>query len=478
MCPTFFLTTIYYKSYSYYFVLAIQELGTLNMKKVATLSVESCAKQNELENLYSTAEDMGNINLTDSIVVNIKEKLDHSATSDTSDCYIYRVPKNVRELNEAAYTPLLVSIGPYHYGERRLQPMEEFKMSYCKKFIESTNISVENYVEHVKLYEERARKCYEANLNITSLDFVTMILVDACFILEFMLRSQYTKLRQADDDLPSMQLKRIHINHDLVLLENQLPYFILDSIYRLDHPRFRTLWKEIYPNLSDLVSSFFNKYAQHDVPRIFKRPIMHFTDFIRTLHEPKRNNWDNENYEDSKFIVSATQLYDAGVKFQMVHEKCLLDVDFENQTLLIPRFELNDDKESLFRNLVALELHHYPYDTFIIDYFVFMDTLIDTSYDISLLVQNGVLNRTGDYWGAAHSFNNFCAGITHYNATSYLNPIHRKLNEHCKEPTHTLVATLKHDYFSTPFKTASTIAAILLLMLTLVSTVCSIIPIL
>lgn len=162
----------------------------------------------------------------------------------------------------------------------------------------------------------------------------------------------------------------------------------------------------------------------------------------------------------------------------MVRGKCLLDVDIKNQSLLIPCFELNDDKESLFRNLMALELHHYPYDTFIIDYFVFMDTLIDISYDINLLVQNGVLNRTGDYWGMARSFNNFCAGITHYNATSYLNHIYIKLNELCKEPTHTLVAILKHDYFSTPFKIASTIAAISLLMLTLTSTICSIISIL
>lgn len=123
---------------------------------------------------------------------------------------------------------------------RKDYTQEEFKMSYCNQFIEKTNISVENYVEHVKVYEERAHKCYEANLIITSLDFVAMILVDTCFILKFILRSQYTKLRQTDDDLPSMQLKRIHINHDLVLLENQFPYFILDSIYRLDHPRFRT----------------------------------------------------------------------------------------------------------------------------------------------------------------------------------------------------------------------------------------------
>lgn len=43
------------------------------MKNIATLSLESCAEESELENLYNTAEDMGNINFTDSIVINIKE---------------------------------------------------------------------------------------------------------------------------------------------------------------------------------------------------------------------------------------------------------------------------------------------------------------------------------------------------------------------------------------------------------------------
>ncbi|KAK2643489.1 hypothetical protein Ddye_025252 [Dipteronia dyeriana] len=44
-----------------------------------------------------------------------------------SDQYnsIYRVSKRLRESNEKAYTPQVVSIGPLHYGTKKLIPMED-----------------------------------------------------------------------------------------------------------------------------------------------------------------------------------------------------------------------------------------------------------------------------------------------------------------------------------------------------------------
>ncbi|KAM7493079.1 hypothetical protein LguiB_027688 [Lonicera macranthoides] len=49
-----------------------------------------------------------------------------------------------------------------------------------------------------------------------------------------------------------------------------------------------------------------------------------------------------------------------------------------------------------------------------------------------------------------------------------------KLNAYCKDPRHKWKATLKHDYFNSPWRTASTSAAIVLLALTFIQTVCSI----
>ena len=46
----------------------------------------------------------------------LKDELEISyAFSDT--CCIYKVPEQLREVNEKAYTPRLVSIGPIHHGK-------------------------------------------------------------------------------------------------------------------------------------------------------------------------------------------------------------------------------------------------------------------------------------------------------------------------------------------------------------------------
>lgn len=43
------------------------------------------------------------------------------------ECCIYRVPQNIRNVNEDAYTPKEISIGPFHHGKENLKKNEEMK---------------------------------------------------------------------------------------------------------------------------------------------------------------------------------------------------------------------------------------------------------------------------------------------------------------------------------------------------------------
>jgi hypothetical protein len=73
--------------------------------------------------------------------------------------------------------------------------------------------------------------------------------------------------------------------------------------------------------------------------------------------------------------------------------------------------------------------------------------------------------------------NNLNYGIYSENRRSDYNDLCKNLNSFYGNPWHKWKATLRRQYFSNPWRTAATIAAIILLLLTLVQTVCTIIQV-
>jgi hypothetical protein len=52
-------------------------------------------------------------------------------------------------VNEEAYTPEAISIGPFHHGDERLESMEN-KVTYFKIFVEKVELNVENLVTTIR----------------------------------------------------------------------------------------------------------------------------------------------------------------------------------------------------------------------------------------------------------------------------------------------------------------------------------------
>ena len=105
------------------------------------------------------------------------------------NCCIYKVPQKIRGIKPEAYTPQVVSIGPLHHGDKRFEPMEKLKLGYLKSFLERTNMKLEDCIGKLREKEGLIRDCYEETKLQSNDDFVTMILIDACFIIEYFLRS-------------------------------------------------------------------------------------------------------------------------------------------------------------------------------------------------------------------------------------------------------------------------------------------------
>ncbi|XP_023912549.1 UPF0481 protein At3g47200 [Quercus suber] len=328
---------------------------------------------NEDQNTQKEANLSGeNENKNDELVIEIREMFERPEIQSLTPGRIYKVPHHLRKWNEEAYTPQVISIGPFYHKNERLKAMEEHKERYFRSFVNRSNINLEYLVGTIREMEKSIRGCYEETIDLTSDRFVKMILVDACFILELLFKCSSGS--QTSDDPVVEEPRATIVMIDWLLLENQLPFIVIDKLHHL-----------VFPSLPDnalleLSILYFGKkfISEHTtLPKNLK--IEHFTDLVRTflLPPPEKRPKGNKKLPEH-YLFSATQLHKAGVKFKHGQCECNFDIKFEKGVLEIPTLVLNDLTEVVFRNIMALEQTCYIENAF-------MDLLINTGKDVDLL---------------------------------------------------------------------------------------------
>ncbi|KAJ9702535.1 hypothetical protein PVL29_004328 [Vitis rotundifolia] len=411
----------------------------------------------------------------------------------TTHC-IYRVPQKLRKANMEAYTPRVVSIGPLHHRKRwHLVAMEEHKLRYLQNFLSKTGKTLEECVEIIYRAEEKARGYYMESINMSREEFVKMILVDACFIIEVILGFPSRDTIKTGDRIYNKPRLFIDVRRDMTLLENQLPFFLLLSLYSLVAPPGPFAENQndyVYHLFLPLSVEFFKDYlpmpeakkSDEIVTEIKKKissphEIKHFVHLLIVCLQPSSPRKSPESTSFKFVIPTATHLREAGVRFCKLESKDkdndeLLDLDYKNGVLKIPHLKLQEKCESLFRNLIAYEECHDRTQTYITDYMYLMDHLINTTKDVNLLVRKGIIsNHLGDNHAVKNLFNRLLIDTTTCKETFHFARIYEELNKYYDSPWNIWKATLRHDYFSSPWRGASTIAAVILLLLTLIQTV-------
>ncbi|XP_041020536.1 UPF0481 protein At3g47200-like [Juglans microcarpa x Juglans regia] len=457
----------------------------------------------------------------------------------SNKCCIYRIPTCLRKLNEEAYTPEVISIGPFHHGSKRLEPMEKLKLKYFQRFMRRIDdFNVEILVNAIKLNEESVRSCYAETIKFSSDDFVKLILVDGIFIIELFheiwFKGSNWIIRENHILLNPISWQTIML--DFRLLENQLPFFALEILFTLAdvhvHPSFTSLAIKVFElegikhqkfpvNLGqqpirhfvDLTKALFlpssrkllSPHESNDIPRsadhlytanqLYKARVKfkvrsckylldltrHFADFARTFFLPSSRKLlvlpdESNDLPSADHLYSASQLYEAGVKFKVSASKCLLDLKFTNGTFEIPCINLDNETETTYRNIIAFEQCHYPHDSHFTDYIVLLTFLINTPKDADLLIRKGIIiNWLANSNSVASFINNLGTNIVYFSWKCAYRGLFQDLNAFYRNTKHTWKATLKRDYFGTPWKIASTAAAVTLLLLTLGQFICSII---
>ncbi|KAA8546381.1 hypothetical protein F0562_002880 [Nyssa sinensis] len=406
------------------------------------------------------------------ILHNINVKIHHLPSLLPEAC-IFRVHHRLRRVNADAYTPMLVSIGPYHHDNPKLRAMEEHKLRYFHSLLKrNREKTAERYVLLMEKLEDRARKFYAEPICLTRDNFVEMMLLDACFLIEFLRKRWSAELQDEDDPIFKSPWMRIQISLDMILLENQLPFFVLSELFDMTQiPNSHTTLLDLsiffitqtliapLSLISDIRGALGHKYVSES---------KHFLDLLHNVCRPSRR--PTSSNESCTQMPCLTELHEAGVSFQVVESRLhsCFDIKFAQGHLKIPNFIVDDSTETLFRNIIAYEQHssHVKPMCFT-DYITFMDNLINREKDVTALRLTGIMeNLLGDDEEVARIFNKMGDGIFIDSSAYYYSDLCGKLNKHCKTSWNRAMAKLRRNYFNNPWASISTIAAVFLISFT------------
>ncbi|KAL6188478.1 hypothetical protein ACLB2K_039870 [Fragaria x ananassa] len=287
------------------------------------------------------------------LVSQIKEKMENIAISVS----IFRVP------NEKKCAPDYVSIGPLHYKQLRDSKVsEDDKWRYCYALLNrkpNLEASLDTCVKALKQMEHKARRCYNEDISLTSDEFVRLMLIDTCFIIELFLKYSYKSLRSRRDPIFNSPVP--------------LPTQCTES-------------------LSELATRFFKYLIPGEYHR--EQEGHHLLDLIRHCILPTHPKLQSTGKKTPDYLDCVKKLKGAGVKFQCataVHS--FLDVNFTNGVFKMPPLLVHHCTETLLKNLIALEQRHIGDDPVqhITSYAYLMGCLIQSEKDVKLLRKKQIL---------------------------------------------------------------------------------------
>ncbi|KAM3190015.1 hypothetical protein ACQJBY_068321 [Aegilops geniculata] len=415
---------------------------------------------------------------------------------------IFRVAGPMRDRNRHLYEPQMVSVGPLHRGAARLRAMEEHKWRYLRDLLARGHAPLASYARAARALEPAARRRYAEPTEdlLPPRDFAEMLLLDGCFIVEFFLKGEDGAADALIDAAWAMQ----NVYSDLFLLENQLPFFVLERFYAIatggrgrDH----------------LVTSLLAKYLTVETPQdaaTAKPPdgeILHLLHLYYHWFLPPQDEdaavpsagGSNKVAEEEAFdewlakpmderlpwlLPSASELEDAGVTFRAKKSpRSLVDVTFRARdgVLEIPAVESYTNR-AMFANLLAYEQSRGRWELQrLMSYVVLMASVASHGRrDVEILQRAGVFVKGDEETAAFYAhLGELCGGAaagTPGVANNCYADMFRDVRGYCGRSWNRHRAVLAHDYFSNPWTSMSAAAAVLLLVLTVVQTVYTVLP--
>ncbi|KAL1321056.1 hypothetical protein HN51_065786 [Arachis hypogaea] len=425
----------------------------------------------------------------------MKEELQNDTkrlrTEESDKVCIYRVPTNMRQVEPKAYTPSIVSIGPCHRGAPRLQKMEILKKNLYRRLFDPNGANaskLDKAFETLEGIEDKVRSCYKEEIALESDEFLKMMLIDGSFVIQLL-----RDLSQQDGILQTSYLSSRWmlpvIRRDLIMLENQIPFFVLNELFDLTNTNSvsRQQQKQPRKSLKYLSLEFFYPLLQagsETIPpceKLDELEVDHFLHLLRYAIVKRRELKVEVEAEDQRYMIRpATELSEAGVKIKADKNpnRRLLNITFKKRPwlltreLTIPPLYMNDHRGTVLRNIAAFEKCHKGIKPDVTTYLFFFNGLINSAEDVALLHYKGVLHHSlGCDKEVAQLINNISKEMVLDKKESYLYEVVNAANKYCGNKYARMRAWLVHNYLSGWGVGISTIGAILALYFTMIQTV-------
>jgi hypothetical protein len=357
---------------------------------------------------------------------------------------MHRYPPGIRDLGDWCTVPKVVAIGPYHHRRDHLQKAEEVKhvaAHHCLKAYQMVNIINDPGLSIRDMYHEvivsvvediDARGLYDkdgmAGIGYVD-DFLPMMFYDACFLVIYMLRKAgglvepvlYDFFESNDDG----------IAHDIMLLENQIPWAVVDAILNkcAFNPlaklnKFIARWKDGW-----LQDRAFKEEEEPSAPekpsgKIYNGKPPHLLGLLKfhmvggessTSTRTEVATPDLERMKSIPISAGAIELAEMGISLtaKKTTDELPVDMGLRNRWVIFAKLpmtplSLNDLRASWLVNMAALELCTTPdffmdrdkkkvkhEDSAVCSYLLLFCMLMHREEDVHELRKKGILKGAG-----------------------------------------------------------------------------------
>ncbi|GMP60336.1 hypothetical protein CsSME_00023240 [Camellia sinensis var. sinensis] len=152
---------------------------------------------------------------------------------------IFRVPTTISAFKPEAYIPQLMGLGPYHHFRSELYEMERYKLAAASRLQKQfKSLEFKQLVEKLAKFEHKVRACYHKYLDVECDTLAWIMAIDGLFLLDFLqnylihakenISSTSTTAHLVDSS--GRKLAHGSILGDIMMLENQIPIFVLRAI--------------------------------------------------------------------------------------------------------------------------------------------------------------------------------------------------------------------------------------------------------